>query len=166
MKWRKGRRMSSAMTITMSSAHSPTLPPLYLRHSSFSNTSVASPISQLILQPLFRFFYVTGSSLTSLGEPPMSLTVWIYYYGMASSHRKVMESHWNATNFIHWDMLCMNRPSEINSSFQEESFSEPLYHCILICTETFSQNNMWIQRFRVIKHTFTISIWLLEFLCS
>ena len=35
-----------------------TLPSLYLRHSSFS-------------QPFFRFSYVTGSSLTSPGEPPM-----------------------------------------------------------------------------------------------
>ena len=41
-------------------AHSPTLPSLYLRHSSFSNPSVASPTSQLILQPFFRFSYVTG----------------------------------------------------------------------------------------------------------
>ena len=53
-------------------AHSPTLPSLYLCHSSFSNPSVASPMSQLILQPFFRFSYVTGSSLTSPGEPPMS----------------------------------------------------------------------------------------------
>ena len=52
-------------------AHSPTLPPLYLRHSSFSNSSVASPTSQLILQPFFRFSYVTSSSLNSPGEPPM-----------------------------------------------------------------------------------------------
>ena len=51
-------------------AHSPTLPSLYLSHSSFSNTSVASPTSQFILQPFFRF-YVTSSSLNSPGEPPM-----------------------------------------------------------------------------------------------
>ena len=49
----------------------PTLPSLYLRHSSFSNHSVASPAPQLILQPFFRFSYVTGSSLTLPGEPPM-----------------------------------------------------------------------------------------------
>ena len=70
--------------ITLRPAHSPTFPSLhlrhssfsnpsvlYLRHSSFSNSSIASPTSQLILQPLFRFSYVTGSSLTSPGEPPM-----------------------------------------------------------------------------------------------
>ena len=41
------------------------------RESSFSNLSITSPTSQLILQPFFRFSYVTGSSLTSPGEPPM-----------------------------------------------------------------------------------------------
>ena len=45
----------------MSSAHSPTFPSLYVSHSSFSNPSVASPTSQLILQPFFRFSYVTNS---------------------------------------------------------------------------------------------------------
>ena len=54
-----------------SSIHSPTLPSLYLHHSSFSNSSVASRTSQLILQPFFCFSYLTGSSLTSPGEPPM-----------------------------------------------------------------------------------------------
>ena len=42
-----------------------------LRHSSFSNPSLASPTSQLILQPFFCFSYVTGFSPTSPGEPPM-----------------------------------------------------------------------------------------------
>ena len=65
-------------------AHSPTFSSLHLRHrsfsnpsvaylchSSFSNPSVVSPTSQLILKPFFRFSYITGSSLTSPGEPPM-----------------------------------------------------------------------------------------------
>ena len=51
--------------------HSPTLLSLYLCHSSFSNPSVASPTSQFIIQPFFRFSYVTSSSLNSAGEPPM-----------------------------------------------------------------------------------------------
>ena len=50
-----------------------TLPSLYLHHSTFSNPSVASPTSQLILQPIFCFSYVTGFSLTSPGEPPMGV---------------------------------------------------------------------------------------------
>ena len=49
-------------------AHSPTLPSLYLRHNSFSNPSVASSTSQLILQPFFRFFYVTGFHLRHLAQ--------------------------------------------------------------------------------------------------
>ena len=52
-------------------AHSPTLSSLYPCHSSFSNPSVASPTSQFILNPFFRFSYVTSSSLNSPGEPPM-----------------------------------------------------------------------------------------------
>ena len=56
---------------TYVTTHSPPLPSLYLRHSSFSNPSVASPTSQLILQPLFPFSYVTSSSLNSPGEPPL-----------------------------------------------------------------------------------------------
>ena len=59
----------------MSFAHSPTFPSLYLRHNSFSNPSVASPMSQFILQSYFRFSYVTGSSLTSPGEPPMGIRI-------------------------------------------------------------------------------------------
>ena len=38
---------------------------------SFSNPSVASPRSQFILQPFFRFSYGTGSSLTPPGKLPM-----------------------------------------------------------------------------------------------
>ena len=57
---------------TYITAHSPTLPSLYLHHNSLSNTSVASPTSQLILQPFFRLSYITGFSLRSPGEPPMS----------------------------------------------------------------------------------------------
>ena len=57
--------------IHLTRAHSPTFPSLYLRHSSFSNSSVASPTSQFILQPFFRFSYVSSSSFNSPGELPM-----------------------------------------------------------------------------------------------
>ena len=56
---------------TYVTAHFPTLPTLCLSHSSFSNPSVASPTTQLILQNFFRFSYARGSSLMSPGEPPM-----------------------------------------------------------------------------------------------
>ena len=65
-------------------AHSSTFPSLHLRHNSFSNRSVALLKSHLILepfrcftyvkfihQPFFRLSYVTSSSLTSSGKPPM-----------------------------------------------------------------------------------------------
>ena len=45
-------------------SNSPTLPALYLRHSSFSNPSVASSTSQLILQSFLHFTYVTAHSPT------------------------------------------------------------------------------------------------------
>ena len=52
--------MSSAFRhFTYVTTHSPTLPSLYLRHSSFSKPSAALPTSQFIFQPFFRFSYVT-----------------------------------------------------------------------------------------------------------
>ena len=47
-------------------AHSPTLPLHHLFHSSFSNSSIALPTSQLILQPFRCFTYVTADSATLL----------------------------------------------------------------------------------------------------
>ena len=49
---------------TYITVHSPSLPSLYLRHSSFSNPSVTSPTSQLILQDFRRFTHVTVHSPT------------------------------------------------------------------------------------------------------
>ena len=51
---------------TYITAHSPTLPSLYLRHNSFSNPSIASPTSQLILivQSFSHFTYATAHSPT------------------------------------------------------------------------------------------------------
>ena len=58
---------------TYVTTHSPTLPSLYLRQSSFSNPSVAPPTSQFILQPFFRFSYDTSSSLIHLASRPWFL---------------------------------------------------------------------------------------------
>ena len=54
------------MTITTSSAHSPSFQSLHLRHSTFwfSKLSVTSPTLQLILQPFRHFTYVTTHSPT------------------------------------------------------------------------------------------------------
>ena len=48
-----------------------TLSSLHLRHSSFSKPSVVSSTLQLILQLFRSFTYVTSTSPTSYGEPPM-----------------------------------------------------------------------------------------------
>ena len=61
----------------MSRAHSPTFPSLHLRHSSFSNPSVALPKSQLILQPFRCFTYVTAHSPTLLS---LLLSHWLFTY--------------------------------------------------------------------------------------
>ena len=53
------------------SVASPTLQAPRLCHSSFSNPSAASSTPQLILQPFCCFAYITGTSRTSPGEPPM-----------------------------------------------------------------------------------------------
>ena len=71
--------LQSFRHFTYVTAHSPTLPSLYLRHnsfsnlsvlhlrhSSFSNPSVALPTSNLILQSFRRFTYVTAHSPTLL----------------------------------------------------------------------------------------------------
>ena len=50
----------------MSAAHCPTFLSLHLHHSSFSNPSVALPMSQFILQPFHCFTYVTAHSPTLL----------------------------------------------------------------------------------------------------
>ena len=47
---------------TYVTAHSPNIPSLYLRHSSFSKPSVALPTSQLILQTFRHLTYVTAHS--------------------------------------------------------------------------------------------------------
>ena len=53
--------------------HSPTIPSLYLRLSSFSNPSVATPTSQFILQPFFDSPTSQALQLIHLGSRP-----WFY----------------------------------------------------------------------------------------
>ena len=62
---------------TYVTAHSPTLPPLYLRHSSFYSPSVASPTSYALhrrhssfSKPFHHFIYATAHSTTL---PPLQL---------------------------------------------------------------------------------------------
>ena len=51
-------------TYVTAHSDSPSFQSLHLRHSSFSNLSLALPTSQLILQRFFRFSYVTAHSPT------------------------------------------------------------------------------------------------------
>ena len=66
-----GGSLGDVGEVPMAPPHSPTLTSLHLRHSSFSNPSAASPTSHVILQPFRCFTYVTGTSRTLPGEPPM-----------------------------------------------------------------------------------------------
>ena len=59
-------QQSSYFHSTYSRAHSPSFPSLHLRHSWFSNPSVALPTPQLIHQPFRCFTYVTAHSPTLL----------------------------------------------------------------------------------------------------
>ena len=89
---------------TYVTAHSPILPSLYLGHNSFCNSSVASPTSQLILQPFFRFSYVTGSSLTSPGEPPMhiyvSYKIFAKYCADTDKNKALIDCHKCSSSFL------------------------------------------------------------------
>ena len=58
--------VQSSYIHTYSRAHSSTFLSLHLTHNSFSNPSVALPMSQLILQPFCCFTYVTVHSPTLL----------------------------------------------------------------------------------------------------
>ena len=89
----------------------PTFLLLHLHHSSFSNPSVASPTSQIILQPFhdftyvtahsqpfYRLTYITGTSSTSLGELPMLINIVCNSLNHLSAKRKF--------RFIPWNCLC------------------------------------------------------------
>ena len=103
----------------MSSAHSPTtLPLLHLRHSSFSNPSVASSASQLILQPFccftyaqfilqpfFCFSYVTSSSLNSPMHRIGLLYIWFFLNMFSFSGLKILSAHSPTFLSLH---LCYN----------------------------------------------------------
>ena len=61
---------------TYVTTHSPTLPSLYLRHSSFSNPSVALPTSQFILQPFFASPTSQALHLIYLASRPWKEPLW------------------------------------------------------------------------------------------
>ena len=102
------RRKTWRMSCDEGEAHSPTFPSPHLRHSSCSNPSVALLTSQIILQSFFRFSYVTGSSLTSPGEPPMCC-VFIRTHGRSEN----FYGNRNSKLYIYIYYMNDNRPTII-----------------------------------------------------
>ena len=83
--------------VTESRAHSPTFPSLHLlRHSSFSNPSVALPTSQFILQPFRCFTYVTTHYPTfpSLHLRHSSLSSICQYFIISITEYTVIILYW------------------------------------------------------------------------
>ena len=89
---------------TYITAHSPTLPSLYLRHSSFYNPSVASTTLQLILQPFHRFTYVTGSFYNPSVASPTSQAL---HWRAADVHKL----RWSYEKNTRWYWLCICKAS-------------------------------------------------------
>ena len=92
---------------------------LYLRHSSFSNPSVASPSPQFILEPFFRFSYVTSSSLNSPGEPPMH-----YKQNTTTSHVEL--SHFCCLMYIVFLLDPLTKRARCDDDFNK--YMVPTYH--------------------------------------
>ena len=67
-------------------AHSPTFPSLHLRHSSFSNPSVALPMPQLILQPFCCFIYITAHSPTPSFASPTPQALHLRHLASCQCH--------------------------------------------------------------------------------
>ena len=99
---------------TYVTTHSPTLPLLYLHHSSFSNPSVASPTSQFILQPFFRFSYVTSSYINSPGEQALLILQPFRHFTYVTTHSPTLPWH-----YLH------------HSSFSNPSVASPTSQFIL-----------------------------------
>ena len=96
---------------TYVTTHSPTLPSPQLRHSSFSNPSVASPTSLFILKPFFRFSKVTSSSLNSPGEPmketPQISKVWEpLFYCTSSKYDLESLCNWFKASCLMYYIYC------------------------------------------------------------
>ena len=106
---------------TYITTHFPTLLLLYVHHSSFSNPSVTSPMSLLILQPFGHFTYITGHSPTL---PSLYLC------------------HSSFFNLCHFTYIITHSPTLLllylhHSSFSNSSFasltSQPLHLRHLAC---------------------------------
>ena len=86
---------------SMSSAHSPNFPSLHLRHSSFSNPSVALPTSQFILQRLRCFTYVTSLSPTLISLL-LRHRLFTYVTWRAAHGNSVIVGRIKSTTLLRW----------------------------------------------------------------
>ena len=91
---------------TYVTAHSPTLPSLYLRRSSLSNPSVASSTSQPILQPFRHFIRHNSFSNPSVALPTSLLILQSFrYFTYVRAHSPTLLSlilcHWLFT-YVTW----------------------------------------------------------------
>ena len=125
---------------TYVTAHSPTLPSLYLRHSSFSNPSVASPTPQPILQPFLRFSYIT--SFTTLPSLLLRHRLFTYVTARSPTSPLLHLSHSSFSNLsfacptsqaLHLRQSSFSNPSVLqlrHSSFSSPSFASPTSHAL------------------------------------
>ena len=102
------------MTITMSSAHSPTIPSLQLHHNSFYNPSVALPTSQLILQPFCHFTYVIAHS-------PTLLCSFSNHSITSSTSQLILQP------FCHFINITAHSPTLLLLHLRHSSFSNPSF---------------------------------------
>ena len=116
---------------TYVTTHSPIVPSLYLRRSSFTNPSVALPTSQLILQPFRCFTYVTVHSPTLFFASPTSQVLYL----MSSAHSPTFPFlHLHHNSFSALPSLYLRRSSFSNpsvaspthSSSSNPSFASPM----------------------------------------
>ena len=98
-------------------AHSPNFQSLHLRHNSFSNHSVALPTSQLILQPLRCFTYVTVHS-------PILLSLLL-------RHRLFTYFIWRAAHALNPFFVAESRLEVGRCSFSNLSVTSPTSQLIL-----------------------------------
>ena len=110
------------MTITTSSAHSPSFQSLHLHHSSFSNPSLALPTSQLILQHFPRFTYITAHS------PTLPL-LYLHHSSFSNPSLALPMSQLILQPFPHFTYVTAHSPTLPSLYLCHSSFSNPSFAC-------------------------------------
>ena len=139
--WRLSCDVGEALRrFTYGTAHYPSLPSLYLRHNSFSNPSVASPTSQLILQPFRCLTYVTSHS-TSL--PSLYLRHSSFSNpSVASPTSEFIHQHFFRFSYVTGSSLTSPGESPMLQMLQNIGLNRVLRHTRNL-TQTVSSNSSW-----------------------